>query len=108
MARISYNDNINIVNGIIQLKKEFNRRSGGQAFHHVQVYHHNGWFIYQLSKYIYEVFKEITTNKLNYTENKISKTNIKKVKYPNDEDFGKWAWSVTSYESALKIINIEK
>ena len=44
MGRISYNDKTDVIDNIIQLKKEFTRYSGGQPFEHKQVYHNNGWY----------------------------------------------------------------
>ena len=101
MARISYNDKTNVVDNVIQLKKEFNRN----PFHHVQVYNNNGWYIYKLDERIYEVFKEKIVKTLDYSDGKIKVSSLLKVKYPDDEDFGFWAWSVTSYERALEITN---
>lgn len=104
MAKITYNDNTNIVNGIIQLKKEFRRTSGTSIFIHKQVYHNNNWYIYKVGPNNYEVFKERLTNTIKCINGKINKTEQKKVKYPSDEDFGKWAWCVSDYNTALKII----
>lgn len=101
MARISYNDKTNIINNVIQLKTEFNR---APAFHHVQVYHDNGWYIYKIDEYNYEVFKENIIQTVEYVDGKIKAANLYKVKYPDDEDFGFWAWAVNSYDRALEII----
>lgn len=105
MGKVSKNDVNNIIDGVIQLKKEFTRTSGTSTFIHKQIYYANGWYIYQLSPYNFEVFKEKVINGVT-NEGGIIKTDktIKKVKYPNDEDFGNWAWSVSSLECALKYI----
>lgn len=104
MAKISYNDQSNIINNVIQLKKEFNRFSGTQGFHHVQVYHKDGWYIYRVSKYNYEVFKERIVKAKDYIDKKLVPSDKMKVKYPSNEDFGRWAWNVTTYDRALEII----
>jgi len=101
MARISYNDKTNIINNVIQLKTEFNR---APSFHHVQVYHDNGWYIYKVDDHNYEVFKENIIQTVEYVDGKIKAADLYKVKYPDDEDFGVWAWSVNSYDRALDII----
>lgn len=107
MARISYNDNSNVIDGIIQLKTQFNRKSGEKIFNHVQVYHKDDWYIYRISQHNYEVFKERTTNKVQFIDGKMQQSKLVKVKYPNDEDFGKWAWSVNSYDTAINIIRLK-
>ena len=105
MARISYNDNNNVINNVIQLKKEFKRNSGGSKFLHVQVYHKDGWYIYKVNESFYEVFKENIVKKADYVDGKICTSNMLKVKYPEDEDFGFWAWCVNDYDRAIKIVN---
>lgn len=101
MARISYNDKSSIIDNVIQLKKDFTRLS----FKHIQIYHDNGWYIYKLSPTNFEVFKEKIVKTIEYIDGKISVGTLLKVKYPDDEDFGDWAWSVNSYERAMEYIN---
>ena len=108
MGRISYNDKTDVIDNIIQLKKEFTRYSGGQPFEHKQVYHNNGWYIYKITAYNYEVFKENVVQCVDYIDNKITPSNRYKVKYPDDEDFGFWAWSVNSFDRALQYVNNER
>lgn len=100
MARVSYNDKSNIIDNVIQLKKKFNRA----YMHHIQLYHDNGWYIYKLGPTNFEVFKEKIVNTVEYIDGKISISNLLKVKYPDDEDFGVWAWSVNSYDRAIEYI----
>ena len=108
MAKITYNDKDNIVNNVIQLKKEFRRTSGTSTFIHKQVYHKDNWYIYKAGPNNYEVFKEKISNTVQYIDGKISVTKQQKVKYPSDEDFGNWAWSCSSYYQALNIIEHRK
>ena len=106
MARKKFtqNDPDNVVNNIMQLRDEFIRFSGGDKFDHKKVYHKNGWYIYKVRDSYYEVFKEKIRKMTTYVDGKVQHTGMNKVAYPNDEDFGKCAWCVMTYEHALKII----
>lgn len=107
-GRTSKNDMNNIINNVVQLKKEFKRTSGEKTFNHRLVYHKDGWYIYIVDESFYEVFKEKIINKVDYDANNKMTVNkeLLKVKYPNDEDFGRWAWTYNSYDECIKKINI--
>lgn len=101
MPKVSKSDFSNIIDNIVQLKTEFVRSSGGQPFYHKQIYHQNGWYIYIVNNNFYEVFREKIIDANTYEDGKYKKLDLKKVKYPSDEDFGFWAWCVDSYDTAL-------
>ena len=90
---------------IQELKKEFHKYKDLSHFYFKQLdlVHIKGkdWYIYKvahsldaLEKYgWYEVFQHKTVNKMEYKEGKFIKLDDMKVKYPSDEDFGKWAFT---------------
>ena len=45
-------------NTIIELPIEFDGRGSTKGFKFKQVYHNNGWYIYEVKGEYYEVFKE--------------------------------------------------
>lgn len=103
--RVSKTSKENVVNGVEQLKKEFSRTVDQAKLNYRQVYHENGWYIYMIDFHNYEVFKEKITNSVKLENGKlVSDLSVKKVKYPNDEDFGRWAWSCMSFEHAMKYV----
>lgn len=70
-----------------------------------QVYHKDGWYIYQVNDNWFEVFKETIANKLMKVNGELTHSDeIGKVRYPSGNDFGFWAWNVVTMEDALAII----
>lgn len=111
-GRKSKNDYNNIIDNVVQLKKEFKRTSGQTQFFHKQVYNKDGWYIYavytenSISHPFYEVFKEKIVNSIGYKDNKMYiKKDVNIVLYPSDESFGKWAWTYNSIKECMKKIS---
>ncbi len=54
------------------------------------------------SKGYYEVFKHVLTPIcINFEKREYSKTDFK-VRYPGNEEFGSWAWTLLSREKAIR------
>lgn len=90
-------------NTIIELPLEFIGRASTNGFTFRQVYHSNGWYIYEVKGAYYEVFKEKIVQAMEYDNGWKEIEGVGKVVYPSDEDFGNFAWTYRNYEKALKI-----
>lgn len=89
-------------NTIIELPLEFTGRASTKGFTFRQVYHSNGWYIYEVKGAYYEVFKEKIVQAMEYDNGWKEIEGVGKVVYPSDEDFGNFAWTYRNYEKALK------
>ena len=88
-------------NTIIELPIEFDGRGSTKGFKFKQVYHNNGWYIYEVKGEYYEVFKEKIVKAMEYDNGWNTIEGVGKVTYPCDEDFGNSAWTYRNYEKAL-------
>ena len=91
-------------NTIIELPIEFDGRGSTKGFKFKQVYHNNGWYIYEVKGEYYEVFKEKIVKAMEYDNGWNTIEGVGKITYPCDEDFGNSAWTYRNYEKALKRI----
>ena len=89
-------------NTIIELPLEYIGRASTKGFTLRQVYHSNGWYIYEVKGAYYEVFKEKIVQAMEYDNGWKEIEGVGKVVYPSDEDFGNFAWTYRNYEKALK------
>ena len=81
-------------NEIIELKDEFQQTRDGEKFHHRKVYSDDRIYIYQVNGKWFEVFKRKVKPKNKMIDGKfISVEGVGRVAYPNNEDFGSWAWN---------------
>lgn len=96
------------VNGVFELLEEFTRNK----LVYKQVVKTDSYYVYEICDTIpyYEVFTRRLRNLRKRTEcalNSIGNTEFKYVKYPSDEDFGKWAWTARTMDKINEIIKRE-
>lgn len=95
---------------IIELPTNFDGSGSTKGFKFEQVYHINGWYIYQVRKpntktMHYEIFKEHIQGELSIVDGKfVPSKDIGKVQYPCDESFGLWAWTCPTIERCMEHI----
>lgn len=96
---------------IKELWKEKRWTREGKTFHHRQVYESEIGYIYEVSHSEdysypwYEVFKRKIDNSVKVEDGKLMRDESKKVvRYPSNEEFGRWAYCVDSMEKAMKCI----
>ena len=84
------------------------------GFHYHQVYRKDGWYVYQVTrtydngytKEFFEVFKEKVDNKLIVINGKFTKSQDDgRIRYPCDEEFGLFAWTLTTFDGCLRKIS---
>lgn len=74
-----------------------------------RVFENDGWYIYHAHEtHSYEVFKKKVVQRLDYRDGKFIKLDAYKESYPNDEDFGTWAWCCSTLDRAMKYAMEEK
>ena len=97
---------------IKELFKERKWKREGNIFYHKQVYFDGNVYIYavdmddeEMKHPYYEVFKRKIIPDIKVVEGKFVKSNDNfHVKYPGNEDFGKWARNCSTYEDAMKYV----
>lgn len=62
-------------------------------------------YIYKVNDKYYEVFEKKLVGLCIDFENKIYSETDFKEQYPKSRHFGKWAWTVGSFEKGVKILN---
>ena len=82
------------------LERDWNR--DGKVFHHRQVFANGSVYVYEVSKPCgavwYEVFKRRIVPDVAQVDGKLTKLDDRgHVKYPSDEDFGRWAKNCVSF-----------
>ena len=82
----------------------------GEKFHHCQVFFDGSIYVYEVSycgskNHWYELFKRKLVNDVKNIDGKLirSETDFH-VKYPSNEDFGKWAFCCHDKESILRFL----
>ncbi len=91
----------------IDLEKEFQGKGEVKGYNFSQVMSNDWAYLYKVKNsedegIHYEVFKRKESHLYDF-ENKTSLEG-KKVRYPNSNSFGEWAWTTSNYKRAVKIL----
>lgn len=91
---------------IKELWIERNWHRDGGVFNHKQVFNDGGVYVYQVNNSYYEVFKRKLSPSLLKIDGKLvrSETDFA-VRYPTNDDFGKWAFCCHDKESIRRLLN---
>lgn len=106
---------MDVFNTIEELFDDKTCIKGGDKFRYRQVLNDGQWYIYEvrylLGKHVsYEVFKRRVVPKSEYDRDNgkfVTVQGVGRVKYPSDEDFGKWAFSCPDIETCERYIKGE-
>ena len=97
-----------MINKVTELLPNFIGKGRMKMYQFKQIKNNEFAYIYELRNIYtdnihYEVFKRKITNTYDYKTKTL--THKFKVSYPNDKDFGKWAWSIVNKDKAFNKFN---
>lgn len=82
-----------VFNEIIELDDLIVQQREGETFRQEKVFSDDKIYIYQVNGKYFEVFNRKVKPKRGLVNGKLSNIDgVGRVAYPNNEDFGKWAW----------------
>lgn len=77
----------------------------GEVFHHRQVFNDGEIYVYEVNDTYYEIFKRKIIPDVKKVDGKLIKSETDfHVKYPSDEDFGRWAFNCADKESVRRFL----